>query len=426
MSAPTRIAEQHRPTTSLPTGYRVVDLDEHDRDEVLVLDSWAFPGPLTDAQARDLALPISWHRARGIRFEGELVAFHASYPFTEFPVPGARTAVAGLTWVGVHPGHRRRGLLRAMIADHFRRSLERHEAASALFAAEPAIYGRFGYGKAADDVRLTVARGAELRDVPGWRDLRVRIERLDPAVHGPVLAAVHGRVGRPGWATRQTAELRAAFLDDPEPMRDGAESMRVAVVERTGEPVGYALFRRKPSWQVAGPRGTAYLREVVAPEADVARALWGVLLDLDHMAEVETWLLAPDDPITHLLVDLRAARPRLSDNLWVRVLDVPAALSARRYAAEVDVVLEIDDPQLPANTGLWRLVGGPDGASVTASRDVPDLSLDVRELGAVYLGGVGLGSLARAGLVGEHSTGSADRVGTAFGWAQAPVCSWVF
>lgn len=426
MAATTSTTAHHRPAVPLPTGYRLVDLDASDRDEVLVLDSWAFPGPLSDAQAQELALPISWHRARGIRDDHELVALHASYPFTEFPVPGARTAVAGLTWVGVHPGHRRRGLLRAMITDHFARSLQRHEAVSALFAAEPAIYGRFGYGKAADDVRLTVPRGAELRDVPGWRDLRVRIERLDREVHGPVLAAVHGRIERPGWATRQTPELRAAFLDDPEPMRDGAESMRVAVVERAGEPVGYALFRRKPAWQVAGPRGTAYLRETVAPAADVARALWGVLLDLDHMAEVETWLLAPDDPVMHLLVDLRAARPRLSDNLWVRVLDVPAALSARRYATEVDAVLEVADPLLPGNAGRWRLVGGPDGAAVTSTRDTPDLSLDVRELGAAYLGGVGLGALARAGLVTEHSPGAADRVGTAFGWSQAPVCSWVF
>ncbi len=418
--------DQPRPTVPLPAGYRVVDLDESDRDDVLVLDSWAFPGPLTDAQAREMALPVSWDRARGIRYDDELVAFHTSYPFTDFPVPGARTPVSGLSWVGVHPGHRRRGLLRAMMDDHLTRSLARREAVSALFAAEPAIYGRFGYGKAADDVRMTIPRGAALRDVPGWRDLRVRIDRLDPQVHGPALAEVHGSIDRPGWATRQTPELRAAFLDDPEPMRDGAESMRVAVVERDGRPAGYALFRRKPSWQHAGPRGTVYLREVVAAEADVARALWGVLLDLDLMAEVETWFLAPDDPVVHLLVDPRAARPRLSDNLWLRLLDVPAALAARRYATEVDVVLEVTDGLLPSNAGCWRLVGGPEGAAVTASHESPGLTLDVGELAAAYLGGTGLGALARAGLVTEHLPGTADRVGTAFGWPLAPVCSWVF
>lgn len=414
------------PAPSLPPDYRLVDVTEEDRDEVLVLDSWAFPGPLTDAQARELALPMTWDRARAVRYDDELVAFHASHPFTRFPVPGARTAVSGLTWVGVHPGHRRRGLLRAMIADHFARSLARDEAVSALFSAEPAIYGRFGYGKAADDVRMTIPRGAALRDVPGWDRLRVRIDRLDPAVHAPVLDEVHGRIDRPGWATRATPELSAAFFDDPEPMRDGAESLRVAVVERDGRPLGYALFRRKPSWQVAGPRGVVHLREVVAAEADVARALWGVLLDLDHMAEVETWLLAPDDPITHLLVDPRAALPRLSDNVWVRLLDVPTALAARRYPTDVDTVLEVTDTLVPANAGRWHLAGGPDGAEVTPARGAADLTVDVRELGAAYLGGTGLGSLARAGLVAEHVPGAADRVSTAFGWPQAPVCSWVF
>ncbi len=412
---------------SAPTGYRLVDLPEDTRAEVLTIDGWAFPTSLGDEQLLALDSPLSWDRTRGVRTDdGELVAMHASYPFSTFPVPGGRTPVAGLTWVGVHPGHRRRGLLRTMITDHVERSLARGEAVSALFAAEPGIYGRFGYGLAAQDLRLRIPRGAALRDVPGWRDVRVRIERLDRDRHDALVHGLHGAVERPGWATRDTAELRRTRLSDPEAFRGGAESLRLAVAERDGEPVGYAMFRRKDAWEVPGPRGTVSVREVVAPDAPVARALWGVLTDLDLMATAEAWLLAPDDPITHLLVDLRAAEPRIVDNLWVRVLDVPAALAARRYAAPVDVVLEVTDALVPANARRWLLRGGLDGAEVTPTEDAADLTLDVRELGAAYLGGTGLAALATAGLVAEHRPGALARASTAFGWPLAPVCSWVF
>lgn len=413
--------------TSLPRGYRAVDLTDDRRLDLLVLDAWAFPTTLSDEQAMGLPLPLTWDRTRAVEAEdGELVAVHASYPFGGFPVPGGRTAVSGLTWVGVHPGHRRRGLLRSMITEHFARSLARGEAVSALFAAEPGIYGRFGYGLAAQDLRLTVPRGAALRDVDGAQDVRIRIERLDVARHGEVVRALHAAIDRPGWATRESPELREHFLADVEHFRNGAESMRVAVAERDGSPVGYALFRRKDSWEAVGPRGTVRVRELVARDPATVRALWGVLLDLDLMATVESPMLAPDDALTHLLVDLRATQPRMHDNVWVRLLDVPSALTARRYTTDVDVVLEVHDAMLPDNAGRWRLVGGPGSARVTASTDEPDLVLDVRELGAAYLGGTSLAALGSAGLVTEGTSGALQRTAAAFGWPVAPVCGWVF
>jgi predicted acetyltransferase len=411
--------------TSLPAGYRAVDLAPGRRSDVLALDTWAFPSSVDDEVLLAMPSPLTWERARGVEADdGELVAMHASYPFSRFPVPGARVPVAGLTWVGVHPAHRRRGLLRAMIQEHVARSLARGEAVSALYAAEPAIYGRFGYGLAAYDVRLTVPRGAALRPVAGAEDVRVRLERLEER-HGDLVQALHGAVDRPGWATRETPELRAAHLADPSAFRDGAEALRIAVAERAGRPVGYALFRRKSTWETAGPRGTVRVRDVVVEDAAVARALWGVLLDLDLMARAEAWV-PQDDPLLHLLVDLRATEPRLADNVWVRLLDVPAALAARRYATDVDVVLEVRDDLVPANARRWRLEGGPDGAAVSPADDAPDLTLDVRDLGAAYLGGPSLASLAAAGLVTEERSGALARAATAFGWPVPPGCSWVF
>ena len=416
------------PMTPLPDGYRAVDLTRERLGEVLTLDTWAFPSSVDEDKLAELPSSLSWDRARGVEAaDGELVAMHGSYKYAAFPVPGARTAVSGLTWVGVHPAHRRRGLLRAMIDQHFANSLARGEAVSALWAAEPAIYGRFGYGMAATDLRLTMARGAALRDVPGADALRVRLEKVDPERHAPVVQAVHTGVDRPGWVSRETPEQLASFLADPEFVRDGAESLRIAVVEDAdGTPRGYATFRRKDSWSFEGPRGVVRVREAVAPDAPTARALWGVLLDLDLMATVEVDALAVDDPLWFLLVDVRATKALLGDNLWVRLLDVGAALAARRYQAPVDVVLEVTDAVLPANAGRWRVTGGPGGASVERTDDDADLALDVRELGAAYLGGVSLAALSAAGLVTELRPGTLHGAAVGFGWPVAPACSFVW
>lgn len=414
--------------TSLPDGYVAVDLTPDRIDDVLTIDTWAFPTSVSEEQLRQSPLSFPWARGGGVQTaDGELVGMYGAYPYRSFPVPGARIPVAGLTWVGVHPGHRRRGILRAMIARHFAQAREAGEAVAALFAAEPGIYGRFGYGMAARQLSLTVPRGAALRDVAGAESMRVRLEKLDAAKHGSVLHAVHSAVGRPGWATRETEGALEASLVDAEWMRDGAESLRLAIVEDAdGVPRGYAKFRRKDAWEAGSPRGVVRVREAVAQDAATARALWGVLLDLDLMATVEVGMLALDDPLWFLLVDPRAARPTLGDNLWVRVLDVPTALAQRRYAAPVDVVLEVTDAQVPSNAGRWRLVGGPDGAEVTATEAEADLALDVRELGSAYLGDASLAAMAAAGLVTERVPGTLHAAATAFGWPTAPVSSYIW
>ncbi|MFC8921403.1 enhanced intracellular survival protein Eis [Cellulosimicrobium sp. NPDC057127] len=445
-----------RTTATLPRGYAFTDLGPDDLRDVLELDTWAFPMPADVDDLVELPSPLTWSRTGGVVREvtdesaepldgalpvrRELVGMHASYPFARFPVPGATTPVAGLTWVGVHPAHRRRRLLSAMIDRHLADCRERGEAVSALFAAEAGIYGRFGYGHAADDLRVTVPRGAALRDVPGAERHTVRVERASRERHGDLVAALHERAGadptgrgpgtvvnRPGWATRETDALDASFWADAPAFRKGREALRIAIVELDGEPRGYARFRRSLAWETQGPRGTVSTGEVVALDPAAARALWGVLTDLDLSHEVTPFMIPADDALTHLLVDPRSASPRLADNLWVRVVDVPAALAARRYAADVDVVLHVHDARVPANEGRWRVRAAAFGEAWAGRTDDPaDLTLDVRELGAAYLGGVTLASLAAAGFVAEHAPGTLAAASAAFAWPVAPVCSWVF
>jgi predicted acetyltransferase len=413
-----------------PQGYRAVTLAEDRRAEVLDVDSWAFAGDVPDEDALGgPAIRFPWDRAVGIEdADGSLIAFHSSYPFS-MPVPGGSVPTAGLTWVGVHPAHRRKGLLGSMIRSHFERARERGEATSALFAAEPAIYGRFGYGRAALDLRMTIPRGAALRPVAGSAELTVRMERIDVALHTPVVDAVHlaAGAGRPGWIARGAAAVTARHLVAPDSGRRGGETLKILIVDDGETPVGYALFSRKGEWTNTGPHGLVHVREAVAATPAAAHRLWTTLLDLDLMATVDTWLHPVDDALLQLLVDNRVAEPRISDNLWVRILDLPVALAARRYPSPVDVVLEVTDALIPSNAGQWRLTGGPDGAAVDAAPHAePDLSLDIRELGAAYLGGVSLAALATAGLVVPSRPGTLGPVAAAFSWPLAPVCTWIF
>jgi predicted acetyltransferase len=104
---------------------------------------------------------------------------------------------------------------------------------------------------------------------------------------------------------------------------------------------------------------------------------------------------------------------------------VPRALEARRYLADLDVTIRIDDPLLSYNSGTIRLEASRSGASVTRvtrGRRRPDLVIGIRDLSAIYLGGTSLAALARAGLVTERTKGAAAATGAAFGWSQPPFC----
>jgi predicted acetyltransferase len=419
----------------LPAGYRLVDVPETRKDEFLEVDRLAFAFDTTPETDALVPLTFVWDRAQAVEDpEGALAAVHASYAH-QMPVPGTSIACSGLTWVGARPDQRRRGLLTAMIESHFTRSLARGEPVSALFAAEHAIYGRYGYGSAADDVRVKISRGAALRDVPGTDELTVRFATADVAKHSALVADLHraAGAGRPGWITRDTDAWRTRMLVDPPAWRDGGEPLRIATVhDATGAPRAYALFRRKENWAEGGPAGVVRIREAVALDAAATHRLWSFLLDLDLTATVEGPMLPVDDALLHLLVDPRAVVPKVNDNLWVRLLDLPVALAGRRYAAPVDVVLDVRDERLPANAGRWRLItddrdaDGTYAAVVTRADGPADLRLDVRELGAAYLGGRSLAAQGRAGLVVEETAGALQSAAAAFLWPVAPVCTYVW
>lgn len=417
-----------------PTGYRRVDVPHERSAEFFAVDAWAFALDEAEILADTVDKAVDWSRSRGMESSatespsgaeaaaGELAAVHSSYGYT-MRVPGGTVATSGLTWVGVHPAHRRRRLLSAMIDDHFRRSLARGEVVSTLFAAETTIYQRFGYGLACPTYRLTLPRGAEFRDVTGSDDLRLRLEDADFVKHASDVRAVLARDQRPGAMSALDDHLLANLFFDPASLRDGRERMRIAIVEDDQGPVAFALFQRKLDWTDNGPNGSGSSEHGwAAVTAAAERRLWSVLADLDLMASMRVSSVALDSPVVHLLKDVRGAVATMRDQVWARILDVPAALGARTYAADVDLVIAVEDPLIAANAGAWRfsVSGGaatvaraPDGAAI-------DVRMSIQELSAAYLGGPSIDALASAGLVTEVRAGAAAELSDAFRSRLAP------
>jgi predicted acetyltransferase len=164
------------------------------------------------------------------------------------------------------------------------------------------------------------------------------------------------------------------------------------------------------------------VRELVAATPEARAVLWAFLLDQD-LTRTVTWELAPvDEPLWLMVTDPRAVRRKLGDGLWVRLVDVAAALAAREYATDPEVVLEVTDAFCPWNEGRYQLAGG----ACQPTDAEPDLALDVTALGAAYLGGPTLHELAAAGRVRELRPGELARASSAFRGEVAPWCPEVF
>ncbi|WP_062287689.1 GNAT family N-acetyltransferase [Demequina phytophila] len=421
---------------SVTPGYRLISLTPDRAGDMLDVNRWAFTGDMRPEDLEAYASEIPFSRTRAMEIQdaahgevGALAGVAASYTFRLRVPGGASVPVAGLTWVGVHPGHRRRGLLRAMMGDHLADARARGEVASALYAAETEIYQRFGYGLAARQIDARLPRGAALRDVAGSDELRVRVEDASLERHGAAVARIQRRMERPGTPTLDHEETLRARFGDPIAHRRDSERMRILLVEAAdGTPVAYAFFRREGKWDEDGvPGGKVHTWSFGAVDAAAAHRLWSVLLDLDLMGTVEAMPLATDDALLWLLKDPRAARARIRDNIWLRIVDVPAALTAREYLCPVDAVIEVTDPLFHDNHGPWRVTSRDGEGHVEAAPGAtPDVVIGVQELSAAYLGGVSLGALAAAGLVEERTPGAVHALAAAFESTSAPVCNLFF
>jgi predicted acetyltransferase len=379
-----------------------------------------FTGPYQDTPPPTAELERSLGLPDGDRF-----AATAGIYSLQMSVPGAVVPTAGVTWVTVAPTHRRRGLLTAIM----RRQLDEVHAAgrepvAALWAAESGIYGRFGYAPAAERGGWTgAAPRLRLRPDVDCGTGRVRLVAVDE--FRPAAQQLYEQVRRsvPGNLDRDDRWWERRLRDDPE-QRDGGPPQQLALhTEADGAVTGYVLYRlRGREDERSDPDSTLIVGEVRAATPAAYAALWRFLFSHDLVRTVEAPYASADDPVRHLLADPRAWRARPSDSLWVRLVDVGAALSARRYPARLDMVLEVRDRFCDWNDGRWHLWGHPAGAFCDRTDRDPDLVLDVEALGAVYLGGVSLAALQGAGRVREVSPGAVTQASTAFRWPVTPWC----
>jgi predicted acetyltransferase len=258
--------------------------------------------------------------------------------------------------------------------------------------------------------------------VPEGTD-EVVLRQADPAKASAACEAVYARLvpRRPGMLARRPQWERLPLLD-PESERGGASPKQCVLAERDGEVVGYALYAIKPEWTQSGPEGSVLLKDLGALDPAAEAALWRFLCSIDLTSSVVVHSRPVDDAWRHLVSDIRRCAPRTRDSLHLRVVDVGAALAARTYQAGVDVVFEVADAFCPWNEGRWRLTGGPEGAVCVRTEDPADLALSAEELGAAYLGGVFLTSLAAAGRVRELREGALVEASVALG---SPVAPWL-
>jgi predicted acetyltransferase len=359
-------------------------------------------------------------------FDGERVAATSGIYSLEMTVPGgAVVPTAGITWITVAPTHRRRGVLTAIM----RRQLDEvhaqeREPVAALWAAESSIYGRFGYAPASwrggwtgRTERLRLRRDV---DTGSGQVRLVEVDEFRAAAVG-----IHEAVRRfvPGNLARDDRWWDRLLRDEPDQRHGYTARRHVLHQEPDGTATGYATYRVKSSWtDTSEPDGTLHVGEVRATTPAAYAGLWQFLMSHDLIRTVDASMASSDDPVRHLLADPRALHARPVDALWVRLVDVGRALSARRYPAPIDLVLEVRDEFCPWNSGRWRLSGHPAGAYCGPTDRDPDIVLGIEELSSVYLGGASLATLQGAGRVREVSPGAVTLASTAFGWPVAPWC----
>jgi predicted acetyltransferase len=351
---------------------------------------------------------------------GKPIATAAAYAF-DLTIPGGQLPVGGVTWVGVLPSHRRRGVLTELMRRQLHDLHQRGEPLAALWATESAIYGRFGYGIAAPVFELrggtATFRFRGNPDPVGGVRLVEREEAREafPPIYERVRPTIAGMLTR-------IPELWDVYrLADEDFMRDGFGPKFYALYERDGSAEAYATYRIKSNWEDGLPHYELTVIEAIAASPVATRELWRFLFNVDLVTRVSSNLFDPGSPLFLMVVDPRRLELKLMEGLWLRLVDVEAALRARCYADDESVVLEVGDELCPWNAGRYRV-----GADAGRTDAEPDLRLDVADLASAYLGAFDFQRLAAALRVEELRPGALARANRLFRTPRPPFCPEIF
>jgi predicted acetyltransferase len=354
-------------------------------------------------------------------YDGSQIVGTSGSFLADTTVPGGKALPAALvTIVTVAATHRRQGILTNMMRRLLEEAHERGEPIATLWASESIIYGRFGYGMAGQNYHAEIDRhnAALAHSLPSRGSVsfatREQVREVGPGVWTRTMRQ------RPGMPERsQTGWEVSHPLPDDETQPD--KRLFYAVYEEDGRADGYIAYR---SADMGTPEGLKRLNvtELIAASDTAHAALLRFVLNIDLSGKITFGKMALDDPLWWMLADPRRLKRTAYDAIWLRLLDVPAALAARRYALPGEVTIEVEDDFCPRAGGRFTLEAGPDGAECKATRKKPDLTVPSASLAACYLGGAQLTTLAMAGRAGEHKPGALARADAMFAAERAPWC----
>ncbi|HEY7196151.1 MAG TPA: GNAT family N-acetyltransferase [Gaiellaceae bacterium] len=367
----------------------------------------------TDEGAERFRKLMAPERCIAAEEDGTIVGTTAAYDF-EVTVPGGPARCAGVAAVAVLPTHRRRGILRELTRRQIDGFHDRGEAIAVLWASEPQIYGRFGYGLASMSGTIRLERDrASFFDGPP-EPVAGRLVDVDEALEacGTVYERLRAEV--PGFLARSEDWWRMRTFRNPELQR--------VVFDGEDGPEGYALYTTRDIWRNMIPNGRLEVNEALAVSPAALRRVWSYLFGIDLIRTITAGFLPVDHPLVLWVAEPNRLRLRLVNSMWLRLVDVGAALGLRTYASDDPVVLEIRDAFCPWNEGRWRLEGG----EAARTNDGADVALDVTGLASAFLGGFAFADLARAGRAEEVQIGGIARADAVFRTERKPWTPEIF
>ena len=321
-------------------------------------------------------------------FDGDQIVGTTTTRTSALTVPGGIAQLGFVDDVSVLATHRRRGILTQMMRAQMDQIHERGEPFSALTASESLIYERFGFGIASWTDGWEIDRHHTAMKIPP--SCGGRLTFVDPHKARTEWPILHKRLSqdRVGMVHYNSAYWGAALWDSEWHRRGASEFFHVAYL-RDGHISGMCTYRIRDR--------QVLVVFLLGEDAEVEAELWQFCFGIDLMSEIQTFVRPLDDPLPWRLEDVRRLRRTRSDHMWLRLIDVGAALEARQYDSEGTVTLRVSDDFCAWNDGVYRLEAGPGGAVCIASDRSPDLHLTVADLAAVYMGGDSFSTLARAG-----------------------------
>jgi predicted acetyltransferase len=350
---------------------------------------------------------------RWAAYDGERIVGSMGYIDFQTASRDKVISTAGVTIVTVSPTHRRRGILTRMMEIAQRDAIDRGCAMASLYASEPPIYGRFGFGLAMSRENQKIDRSRAVL-TPSHDTGSIRLvdwkSRFGDVEH------VFNRAGadRLGWIKRSELAWDHRF-EDQEWNRRGDGELQCAVYYDGESAEGYVLYRR-----TSEDRTGLKIDELVGVTRAAEHALWNYCFGMDLVEEVSIRNRPMDDSLPWMLTDTRALERIPQDSIWTRIFDVSEVLESRAYSAVSDLAITVIDESGGYAAGTFLLSASEDGATCTPTDRSPDLTMNVAQLGTIAFGGTRASVLARAGLIDENSVGALSRADGMFATRKAP------